>query len=256
MTEENAGIRIVSLNELDFKSKMTIQHTQQPITTGSSVLGVKYKDGVILASDTMVAYGNSLKFPNQKRMHVVGENTVVGASGEFSDFQAIQRLVNDVEEEDWINQDGSRLGPKEVASFLGRVLYNRRSKINPLWNQLVIGGIKHGKHHLAYADLQGTCFEEDFIATGFGMHLALPILRKHADDGKWKTLDEKAAKAVLEECLKLLFYRDCKASCHVQFCVSNASGTKLETPYRLETHWTHPTWMKAGKELNKGTQSW
>lgn len=235
---------------------MTIEHTQQPITTGSSVLGIKYKDGVIIASDTMVAYGGSLKFPNTSRIHIVGDNTLIGASGEFSDFQSIQRLIDDVDETDWINQDGSRLGPKQVASFLGRVLYNRRSKVNPLWNQLVIGGIKGGKHHLAYADLQGTCFEEDCIATGFGMHLALPIMRKHVDNGRWKNLDEKAAKSILEECLKLLFYRDCKASCNVQFAISDAKGVRKEEPFRLETHWTHPTWMTAGKELNKGTQSW
>jgi len=189
-------------------------------------------------------------------MHVVGGNCVIGASGEYSDFQAIQRMINDQDERDWINQDGSRLGPKQVGSYIGRKLYDRRSNMNPLWNQIVIGGIKNGSHYLGYADLQGTCFEEDCIATGFGMHLALPILRKHADDGRWKTLDEKTAKSVLEECLKLLFYRDCKASCNVQFAVSNSNGTKIEEPFRLETHWTHPTWMKAGKELNKGTQSW
>jgi 20S proteasome subunit beta 7 len=30
-----------------------IQHTQQPIVTGTSVLGIKYKDGVMLAADTL-----------------------------------------------------------------------------------------------------------------------------------------------------------------------------------------------------------
>jgi 20S proteasome subunit beta 7 len=30
-----------------------IQHTQQPIVTGTSVLGIKFKDGVMLAADTL-----------------------------------------------------------------------------------------------------------------------------------------------------------------------------------------------------------
>lgn len=233
-----------------------IEHTQQPITTGSSILAIKYKDGVIICGDTMCSYGNSLKFPNTQRLHLVGNNTIVGASGEISDFQYIQRLLEDADEEDWANQDGSRLGPKQVSSYLGRVLYNRRSKQNPLWNQLLIGGYKNGAHHLGYVDLQGTAFEEDFIATGFGMHLAMPILRKAGENGRWKNLDEKAAKAVMEECLKLCFYRDCKASCNVQFAVSNAKGVVIEEPYRLDTHWTHPTWMKPGREVTQGTQSW
>jgi len=239
---------------------MVRQHTQQPITTGASVLGIKYKDGVMIACDTMVAYGNTLKFPGTSRVHSVGNNTVVGASGEYSDFQAIQRMLDDLEEEDWVNQDGTNLGPKQVASYLGRVLYNRRSKIDPLWNQLVIGGYKNGKHQLTYVDLQGTQYDEDFLATGFGMHMALPILRAELDNGKWQTKTEAEAKAVLEKCLKLLFYRDCKASCNVQIAVINGNGTKIGDPYRLETFWEHETWMKTGAELAKsgfaGTQSW
>lgn len=32
--------------------------------------------------------------------------------------------------------DGMPLAPGAVSSYLGRVLYNRRSKQNPLWNQV------------------------------------------------------------------------------------------------------------------------
>lgn len=232
-----------------------IEHTSQPITTGASVLGLKYKDGVMIASDTMVAYGNTLKFPNTSRLHLCGADTIIGASGEYSDFQCLSKLTDLLDLEDWRQHDGSRFSPKEIASFLGRRLYGKRSEMKPLWNQLVIGGFKNGEAHLSYVDHQGTAFEEDFLATGYGMHLALPILRKHCDNDKWKTLDEKTARGVLEECLKLLFYRDCKASCEVQYAVSNASGTKIEDQYRLQTHWTHPTWMKTAKEMNMGT-SW
>lgn len=233
---------------------MVRQHTQQPITTGASVLGFKYKDGVIIACDTMVSYGNTLKFPLTSRVHAVGAHTVVGASGEYSDFQAIKRMLDDREEEDWVNQDGTNLGPKGVASYLGRVLYNRRSKVDPLWNQLIIGGYKDGQHQLTYVDLQGTQFDEDFIATGFGMHIAIPVLRAELEDGKWRTKSEQEARAIMEKCLKLLFYRDCKASCQVQICVMDKDGVKVGDPYRLETFWEHNSWARPGKANT--TQSW
>ncbi|CAD7943345.1 unnamed protein product [Amoebophrya sp. A25] len=239
---------------------MVIQHTSQPITTGASIIGIKYKDGVLIAGDRMCAYGNSLKYPGVPRIHQAGDSTLVGCSGEYSDFQHLQHLLDDVDEEDWIEQDGSRRGPKELGSFLGRVYYNRRSKGDPLWNQLVIGGIKpNGEPHLGYVDLQGTCFEEDFLATGFGLHLAMPILRKHCDNGKWKTLTEEQARVVVQECLELLFYRDCKASCEVQMAFARQGKTgkeivKIEDPYRMKTFWEHKTWMKPGSE--RGTGSW
>jgi len=232
---------------------VVIEHTTQPITVGTSVIGVKYKDGVIIACDTMVAYGGTLKFPNSKRICQVGNNTLVGATGEYSDFQALERLTEQLDEEDWKNHDGTRYTPHEISSFIGRKMYNKRSNMNPWYNQLVIGGRKNGENYLAYVDHQGTEFEEDFLATGFGMHLAIPILRENFEYGKWKTMDEKAARAVVDQCLKLLFYRDCKASCKVQFALSTDKGTVVEEPYKLKTFWEHPTWMKSGADLSGGT---
>jgi len=232
-----------------------IENTSRPITTGTSIIGLKYNGGVLIAGDRMCAYGGTLKFPGVKRLHQVGDNTVVGCSGELSDFMFLSDLLDETDEEDWIEQDGSRRGPKEIASFLGRVLYNRRSKNNPLWNQLVIGGVKDSEPHLAYVDLQGTCFEEDFLATGFGLHLAIPILRKHAEYGKWKSLSLEQAKKVVTECLELLFYRDCKASCEVQIANVGSDGkVDLGEPFKMKTFWEHPTWMKPGSE--RGTGSW
>lgn len=40
--------------------------------------------------------------------------------------------------------DGNSLGPKEIHSYLTRVMYNRRNKFDPLWNSLVLGGVKKG----------------------------------------------------------------------------------------------------------------
>lgn len=41
--------------------------------------------------------------------------------------------------------DGHSYSPKAIHSWLTRVMYNRRSKINPLWNTVVIGGFYNGE---------------------------------------------------------------------------------------------------------------
>lgn len=51
--------------------------------------------------------------------------------------------------------DGNSLGPKEVHNYLTRVMYNRRNKFNPLWNSLVLGGVKNGQKYLGTV---GLCF--------------------------------------------------------------------------------------------------
>lgn len=53
--------------------------------------------------------------------------------------------------------DGNSLGPKEVHNYLTRVMYNRRNKFNPLWNSLVLGGVKKGQKYLGTVCLTLSC---------------------------------------------------------------------------------------------------
>lgn len=60
---------------------------------------------------------------------------------------------------------------------------------------------------LGMTDIYGSMYESDVLATGFGLHLALPLLRKHAR----LDMTEAEAKKLLEDAMKVCFYRDCKA---------------------------------------------
>ena len=76
----------------------------------------------------------------------MGKHTVLGAGGDMSDFQYIQKMLDTLLiEEDVTPADGHELGPQEIHEFLKQVMYNRRSKFNPLWNALVVGGYKNGE---------------------------------------------------------------------------------------------------------------
>merc|ERR1711924_270041 len=75
-------------------------------------------------------------------------------------------------------------------------------------------------------DLRGTAYEDDVIATGYGSHLALPIMR-----AKWTPdLDEGEARALLEDCLRVLFYRDCRALDTVVLSKAGPPARSSRTP--------------------------
>jgi 20S proteasome alpha/beta subunit len=66
----------------------------------------------------------------------------------------------------------------------------------------------HNMHRfLGSVDLHGTSFEEKAIATGFGAHLALPLLR----NAYRPDLTQGEAEKVIEDCMRILFYRDARA---------------------------------------------
>ncbi|KAG8050545.1 hypothetical protein GUJ93_ZPchr0009g2228 [Zizania palustris] len=121
-----------------------IASNRYPYVTGTSVIALKYKDGVIMACDTGASYGSTLHYKSVERIKAVGQHSLIGASGEFSDFQEILRYLDELTLSDHMWDDGNSLGPKEVHSYLTRVMYNRRNKFDPLWNSLVLGGVKKG----------------------------------------------------------------------------------------------------------------
>ena len=101
---------------------------------------------LIVAPHTSPAsYGSLARFKDVQRLHAVGNHTVLGASGDMSDFQYIRSLLDDLVIEEFTEQDEHTLGPAEIHEYLSQLMYGRRSKLNPLWNSLLVGGYKDGK---------------------------------------------------------------------------------------------------------------
>ncbi|KMZ61717.1 Proteasome subunit beta type [Zostera marina] len=229
--------------------EMDSQRTLYPYVTGSSVLGIKYKDGILLASDTGGSYGSTLRFKGIERIKVIGKHSLLGASGEISDFQEILKYLDELILYDNMWDDGNSLGPKEVHNYLTRVMYNRRNKFDPLWNSLVLAGVKNGKKHLGVVTMLGVHYEDNHVSTGFGNHLAVPILRK-----EWREdLTFEEAVKILEKCLTVLLYRDRSSINKFQIAKITEEGATIYPPYSLKTFWE----FAAFKEPSKNAQgSW
>ncbi|EGF79626.1 hypothetical protein BATDEDRAFT_16747 [Batrachochytrium dendrobatidis JAM81] len=213
-----------------------ITHTQQPIVTGTSVIGIKYKDGIMMTADTLASYGSLAQIRDMKRMTSFGESTVIGASGDMSDWQLIQHMVQDRVIAESAHDDGHQLHPEHIFEYLTRVMYGRRSNTNPLWNSLVIGGFRDGKRFLGYVDMLGTTYHSSTIATGYGAYIAQPLLRK-AVEGHEDELTEADAIKILDDCMRVLFYRDARSINKIQRATINATGITITEPYSLTTEW-------------------
>ena len=98
-------------------------HSQAPITTGTSVFSIKYKDGVIIATDTMGSYGSLARFPDLKRVIAVNETTIVGFTGDIADFQFLQEQIERKQREEDAIGGGITMKPKALHCWLTRFTY-------------------------------------------------------------------------------------------------------------------------------------
>jgi len=213
-----------------------VQRTQQPIVTGTSVLAIKYKDGIMMAADNLASYGSLARFKDIQRLHAVGDYTVIGAGGDMSDFQYLQHILDDLMVEEFTAEDGHPLGPAEIYEYLSQIMYGRRSKINPLWNSLLVGGFKDGKRFLGYVDLLGTTYTASTLATGYGAYIAQPLLRK-AVEGREDTLTEEEAREIIKESMKVLYYRDARSLNKFQIATITEKGAVISESMSSETIW-------------------
>ena len=152
-------------------------HSQAPITTGTSVFSLKYKDGVIIATDTMGSYGSLAGFPDLKRVLAANKTTIVGYTGNIADFQFLQEQIERKQREEDAIGGGITMKPKALHCWLIRVLYNRRSKFDPLWLTPIVGGEQDGETFLGGVDSIGTAWKGNFIATGIGAEFAAAIVQ-------------------------------------------------------------------------------
>ncbi|KAL6129199.1 hypothetical protein ACLB2K_072552 [Fragaria x ananassa] len=72
------------------------QRTLNPYVTGTSVVALKYKDGVLMAADMGGSYGSTLRYKSIERMKPIGKHSFIGASGEISDFQEMLRYLDEL----------------------------------------------------------------------------------------------------------------------------------------------------------------
>jgi len=211
-----------------------VKHTLDPYVTGTSVLGIKFKEGVMLAADTLASYGSLARFREIKRIEPVGKYTILGASGEYSDFQYITRVLDELITQDEIQDDGHSFHPNSIHSYLTRVYYGRRNQMDPLWNQLIVGGFRDGQSFLGLVDLHGTNFEDETIATGYGAYIARPLMRRYYKPD----LSKDEAKKILEMCLRVLYYRDARSLNRIQIATITAEGPWISDPYSLSEDWS------------------
>lgn len=132
-----------------------------PVTTATSIVAITFNKGVLIAGDMLGSYGSLARFRNCPRIMKVNDNVILGAGGDYADFQYVKDFIDQkvyvtkimlykctifwlfffrIDEQ--CLDDGFIMKPKSLYCWLTRIMYNRRSKFDPFWNNFVVGGLQ------------------------------------------------------------------------------------------------------------------
>lgn len=212
----------------------SFQRSQTPITTTTTVLAVKFDSGVIIAADTLGSYGSLARFRNCPRILNINKHTMMGCSGDYGDFQYLKDIIEQKIIDEQCIGDSLQFKPRSIHCWLTRVLYNKRSKFDPLWNNYIVAGIQDGEPFLGAVDKLGTAYEDSAIATGLGAYMATPLIRNALEKGP---LNQDAARNLVHKCMEVLFYRDARSFPRYQIGIVTKEGVVVEEPIELKHNW-------------------
>ncbi len=186
---------------------------------GTTTVGLKVKDGVVLASDKRASQGYYVAHKKVKKILQIDDHVVMTTAGLVADAQMLASQLRLIAKQYKLER-GVPVTVKSLASFLGLLLNS--TKYFPFEVQLLIGGYDDAPRLYA-VDWFGDYFEEDYAVTGSGSPIAVGVLENNYDEGL--SIDEAVKLAV--NAVKAAIRRDVFTGEAIDVAVVTKEGVRM-----------------------------
>ena len=87
---------------VEHKQRDPVQHGPHGVVNAAtSVIAVKYADGVMIGTDTALNYGGGMRATDDfTRIAAISDDVLYSASGEMADFQKMKETLSNMQEAD------------------------------------------------------------------------------------------------------------------------------------------------------------
>lgn len=165
---------------------------------GATTVGIVCSDGVVLASEKRVSYGNFVLSKSGKKVFKISDHIGVACAGLVSDMQILAREVSV-----YINlfkiESRRPMSVRAAAKVLSNLLFS--SRLFPLITETIVGGIDDEGPALYVLDVLGSTIPDKYAAVGSGAEIAIGVLEELYKNGitveEGKNLAIKAVKSAI-----------------------------------------------------------
>lgn len=139
---------------------------------GATAVGISFADGVTLAAEKRVSYGNFVINKQTRKIFPLTESVGAACAGMIADMQVLVRQVEALAK---IRKLETRrnVATNSVAKLMSVIMFERR--FFPLLTQVIVGGIDT-KSRIYTLDPLGSVLPDEYAAVGTGAEMALGVL--------------------------------------------------------------------------------
>jgi proteasome beta subunit len=185
---------------------------------GATAVGITYNNGVLLASERRVSYGNFVVNKNTKKTFTVTDHVGAACAGMVADMDVLVRQVSALSK---IRRLETRrdVQPNSVAKLMSVIMFERR--YFPLLTQVIVGGI-NSQPEIYTLDPLGSVLPDRYAAVGTGAEMALGVMDADFSD----KLDEEKATALALRAIRSSIQRDSASGDGIDLLIINKDGKK------------------------------
>ncbi|MEK6967567.1 MAG: proteasome subunit beta [Nanoarchaeota archaeon] len=151
---------------------------ENTLKTGTTTVGIKCKDGLVLAADRRATAGYLVANKKADKVFALNDRIVVTISGMVSDAQLLTKLIK-AELKLKAMRGDREVSIKEAANLLAGLTYSnvRRPSMIPGIAHFLMGGQDVSGFHLYDLFADGSVTEiDDFVASGSGSVFAYGVM--------------------------------------------------------------------------------
>jgi len=149
------------------------------LKTGTTTIGIKYKDGILLAADKQMTAGMQIiAHMSYEKIILVNDRVALTIAGSVSEVQLLTKVIRAQLKLEELRR-GKHLSNKESANLLSNLVYGNARKMSmiPAIAGFLMAGVDKNGFNLYSVEPSGSVVEYDnFACDGSGMLFALGVL--------------------------------------------------------------------------------
>jgi 20S proteasome subunit beta 2 len=191
--------------------------------TGTTIAGLVFLEGIILAADTRATNGSIICDVNCDKIHFISKNISCCGAGTSADTENLTKMISEqIQLEKLFTERESKV--QSAVSMCKKILYQNHGLISAA---LIVGGFDSTGGQLYGIYPHGSVENLPFISMGSGALAAISILEKFYTD--YLTLS--AALDIIKEAILAGIYNDLGSGGNVDLCVITKKSSKLIRSY-------------------------
>lgn len=188
---------------------------------GATAIGITYQDGIVLAAEKRISYGNFVVNKNTRKIFPITDQVASACAGMVADMQVLTRQVEALAK---IRKLETRreMATNSVAKLMSVIMFERR--YFPLLTQVIVGGVQTTPE-IYTLDPLGSLLPDNYAVVGTGAELALGLI----DSEYKKNMTEDASKKLAIKAIKSSVQRDSASGDGIDILTITKKGIEQES---------------------------